>query len=132
MFKNMLTNNLEHCSKEQIKNIKSRNAIICNRCALDKCSGSVNFQLQTAFLDRVLAVLLKYIFICTTSVYEGGGGKHPNIKTNRVNRAVWGRFGYFRPTDRVRHAALNIFHRSNRKSVGWEPSFGPNTFFLLR
>ena len=59
------------------------------------------------------------------------GGKNGLIKKQiGVNRAVLGRFGYFRPPDRVRHAALNIFHRSNRKSVGWEPSLAPKSVWV--
>ena len=59
-----------------------------------------------------------------------GGKNTPTQTQSGVHRAVLGRFGYFRPPDRVRHAALKIFHRSNRKSVGWELSFGQNKFFV--
>ncbi len=59
------------------------------------------------------------------------GGKNGRVKKQiGVNRAVLGRFGYFRPPDRVRHASLIIFHRSNAKSIDWEPILGPNTFFV--
>ena len=37
---------------------------MCKRCALKNLSGLVNFQLRTAFLGRVLAVLLKSTFLC--------------------------------------------------------------------
>ncbi len=60
------------------------------------------------------------------------GGKSPqHILKKRVNRAVLGRFGYVRPPARVRHASLDIFHRSNPKSIGWEPTLGQNSFFVV-
>ena len=41
---------------------------------MGKCSGSVDFQLRTAFLDRVLAVLLKYPYIWSFGVAENSCG----------------------------------------------------------
>ena len=59
-----------------------------------------------------------------------GREKHPNKKRIGVNRAVLGRFGYFRPPKSCpgcRREKTRI--GQIEKKVRWEPSFGPNSLF---
>ena len=67
----------------------------------------------------------KFVFeLCVGLGGPGDAGQRARTSAAPAD-AVW----VFSALDRARHAALNIFQRSNRKSVGWEPSVGQNQFF---